>query len=346
MSPPPLGIRGTGMVSGVGLSAPACCAAIRAAIDNFQETRFIDAGGEWIIGSMVPLEKPWRGIAKLARMLALALGECTASTPQLRLDDIPVLLCLAEPQRPGRPTDMGQRAIEETGALLGTSLNPRSRVIEQGHVSLVTALHQARRLLVEDRLPRVIIAGVDSLLSAPTLRELEEKDHLLTSQNSDGFIPGEAAAAVLVELARPDDAPQLQALGIGWAEEKATPDSELPLRADGLVQAIKAALQESGWNLGAIDFRMTDLSGDQYAFKEAALALTRLLRQRKEELDIWHPADCIGEVGAAIGPVMLTVLSFAMQEGFSPGPNVLCHLGNDDGKRSAIVLTYRPVKAA
>ena len=53
-------IIGSGMVSAVGLSAPASCAAIRCAIDNFQETRFIDCGGEWLIAASVPLEQPWR----------------------------------------------------------------------------------------------------------------------------------------------------------------------------------------------------------------------------------------------------------------------------------------------
>ncbi|XQC89195.1 TIGR02270 family protein [Pseudomonas aeruginosa] len=43
-----LSIVASGMVSAVGLSAPASCAAIRCALDNFQETRFIDQGGEWL----------------------------------------------------------------------------------------------------------------------------------------------------------------------------------------------------------------------------------------------------------------------------------------------------------
>jgi hypothetical protein len=65
------------MMTGVGLTAEASCAAIRCAIDNFQETRFIASGGEWIIGSEVPLEEPWRGIPRLARLLR-PTGECQA----------------------------------------------------------------------------------------------------------------------------------------------------------------------------------------------------------------------------------------------------------------------------
>lgn len=56
-------IIGSGMVSAVGLSAPASCAAIRCAIDNFQETRFIDRGGEWLIAASVPWNSPGAGAA-------------------------------------------------------------------------------------------------------------------------------------------------------------------------------------------------------------------------------------------------------------------------------------------
>ena len=89
-----------------------------------------------------------------------------------------------------------------------------------------------------------------------------------------------------------------------------------------------------------LDFRITDLSGEQYYFKEASLALSRTLRKRKEEFDIWHPADCIGEVGSALSAIMLTVIKFACEKEYSKGNNILAHLGNDDGKRSSMILLW------
>ena len=53
-----LAIVGSGMVSGVGLSAPASCAAIRCAISNFQETRFMDSA----ISSEVSYLLGWLGV--------------------------------------------------------------------------------------------------------------------------------------------------------------------------------------------------------------------------------------------------------------------------------------------
>lgn len=67
---------------------------------------------------------------------------------------------------------------------------------------------------------------------------------------------------------------------------------------------------------------------------------------RKEFFHIWHPADCIGEVGAAIGPAMLVVTLAASRKAYGDGPNILCHLGNDAGQRAAALLSYQPVRAA
>jgi 3-oxoacyl-[acyl-carrier-protein] synthase-1 len=343
MSGQPLAILSSGMISGVGLTAPASCAAIRCGIDNFQETRFIDSGGEWIMGSSVPMEKPWRGIAKLSKMLASAFQECLSSESILVLEEIPIVFCLSEKDRPGRFAELEERIFLETQEEIGIRFHEKSSLLSHGRVGLGIALQQARRLIYGENIPRVIIAGVDSLLVEPTLNAYEEQERLLTSQNSNGFIPGEAAAAVLVGPALASNEEQLLCLGVGSGVERATEQSELPLRADGLVQAIRAALTEAGCSLGAMDFRITDVSGGQYSFKEANLALTRILRERQEEFDIWHPADCIGEVGAAIGAVILVVCLAATRKAYAPGNNILCHLANEDGNRVAIVLSYKSV---
>src|SRR5260221_14676114 len=79
-----IAILASGMVTGVGLDAPSSCAAIRCAIDNFSETRFMDQEGEWIIGSQVQLEQPWRGLPKLVHMVVPAIRECLALAQSTR----------------------------------------------------------------------------------------------------------------------------------------------------------------------------------------------------------------------------------------------------------------------
>ena len=102
------------------------------------------------------------------------------------------------------------------------------------------------------------------------------------------------------------------------------------------MQAVRAALGEAGVTLKDCDHRIADVNGEQYRFKEAALAITRLLRDRKVLFSLWHPADCIGEVGASTLPAILAMLS-ACRKDYLPGPICLGHIGNDDDKRAASV---------
>jgi len=332
-------LRG-GLVTSVGLDAPSACAAIRGAISGFEEISYPDRAGAYISGACVPIDARRRGINRLAHMVAMAVKESLMGV-EVQNDSLPLLLCVAEEDRPGRINRLEDKLIVELNATLGGILHKtKSTTVSHGRVGGVIALGHARRLVHEEGFPLVVIAGVDSLLARPTLREFERRDRLKTSHNSDGFIPGEAAAAVVV-AAPPGRGDRLVCVGLGYGTENAAIESGTPLRADGLTEAIKAAFSDAGCDSSEVDFRITDNSGEQYYFKEAALALARTLRVRKEEFDIWHPADCIGEVGAAIGPAILTVALVASQKGYAAGDGILCQLGGDNGQRAAAVLRYQ-----
>ncbi|MET0068545.1 MAG: hypothetical protein ABW096_00795 [Candidatus Thiodiazotropha sp.] len=337
----PLAITATGMVTGVGLNAPATCAAIRCAIDNFQETRFMDSGGEWILGCEVPMEKPWRGKTKLIKMAAAAINEVLQGNPEINTVQTPLLLCLAEHSRPGRIIGDDTQLFNDLQEELGLEFDDQSLVIAAGHVSVAIALKHARELIHQQGKRHVLLAASDTMLVTPTLAYYEEKDRLLTSKNSNGFIPGEAGAALLVESGSGKTGNVLCCEGLGFAVEASHVESEEPLRAEGLTEAIKKSLHDAECEMGDLDFRITDISGEQYYFKEASLALSRTLRQRKEEFDIWHPTDCIGDVGSALGLIMLSVLKAACTKNYSMGNRMVAHLGNDEGKRISIVLTWR-----
>lgn len=340
MSAQPLAVLNSGLVTSVGLSAPAACAAIRVKLTNPTPTRFVDSAGEWIMSHAVALDRPLRGLPKLAHMAAMALQECLQNVPVEDWERIPVLLCVAERARPGRFDGLESQLLAEIRTLLGTArFAEQTAVIPHGRVSCAIGLLQARKLIYDGAVPAVVIVAVDSLLSWPTLRVLEQQQRLLTNANSNGFIPGEAATAVLV--GKPVRSPCLSIEGLGFATEAASIESEQPLRAEGLTNAITAALADAGCEMHELDFRIVDIAGEQYYFKEATLALGRTLKRRKAEFDLWHPAECIGEVGSAIGPMLLTVADAACRKNYAPGPSILMHGGSDAGHRCAIVARFR-----
>jgi 3-oxoacyl-[acyl-carrier-protein] synthase-1 len=326
------------LVSAVGLSAPAACAAIRAGIANSSDSTFVNSAGEKIVAHQVPLEHPWRGVAKLAKMAAPAIKEALQRVPRKEWQHIPVILCVAEHDRPGRLMGLDEALLPEIFAELGTEFAARSAIVPHGRAGIGRALAYACELLGDPGIGRVVVAATDSYLTAETLREYDRLGRLLAPKNSNGFIPGEGAAALLVEPTT--EGIQLRCNGIGFASEQAHIESEQPLRAEGLVRAIRSALGDAGCTMGDLDFRITDISGEHYYFKEAAHALSRLLKVRKQEFDLWHPAQCIGETGAVIGVASIVVLHAACHKGYTPGTNMLFHAGNDSGERTALILNF------
>ncbi len=338
-----LRILAAGMVTAVGLDAASSCAAMRGRLDGFAETRFVGSGGDWQIGAAVPLPRNWIGRKRLVRLAAGAVVEVMdqvppgASAPAL-------ILCLAEPERPGDPSrdaaDLAREIVEIA------ELPPRIplHLVTHGRPSGFVALERAQRMLDRGTADHVIIAGVDSYLTGPAIAHYLSAARLLTPQNANGFIPGEAAAAVLCS-AQP--APGLVLAGLGLAREEAylyngldTEGAHLPLRGDGMTAAYKAALAQAGVDLAGIEYRISDLIGEQYFFKQATLASLRLERGRSAFQDLWSPAESLGNIGAAVVPVMLGMALIAARKGYDMGSPVLVEASSDQGACGAAVL-YR-----
>lgn len=336
-------ILGTGLVTSVGFTTAACCCAFRAKITNPFETSFIDSSGEWIMAHQVNFDRPSTGLTKLAKMAALAIEEALQSINRDQWRRLPILLCVAETERPGRMSGLDDLLLKQIQDELDISFASSSAVVPHGRVSVAMALAQARILLESAKVPGVLIVSADSLLSEPTLSHYERKNRLLTESNSNGFMPGEGAGALWIGAGGEGRLPQLLCTGIGFGHELAHIDSGEPLRAEGLTNAIKASLGDCGRQLHDMDFRITDNSGEQYYFKEATLALSRILRQRKEDFDIWHPAECIGEAGAVSGVAVIAAAREACFKSYVPGPNILTHWANDAGQRAAVTLEFREV---
>jgi len=275
---------------------------------------------------------------KLARMAAMAIDEAMAEVPRAKWRDIPLLLCVAEPERPGRAQGLDDRLVIDIEETLRARFASQSAIVPHGRIAVAVALSQARDLIHRHKLSHVLIAATDSLLSWPTLSYYERRGRLLTMRNSDGFMPGEGAGALLVGNFTSEA--RLMCTGLGFGTEQAHIDAERPLRADGMAQAFKAALGDAVREMHDIDYLISDLSGEQYYFKESALALARTLRQHKEEFDLWHPGECTGESGAAAGAIVVALADAACRNGYTKGCNILAHMANDAGGRAAITFQY------
>jgi 3-oxoacyl-[acyl-carrier-protein] synthase-1 len=337
-----MNIVATGMVCSVGLTAETTCAAIRAKIVGFEELPFADNGGEPITGAPVPgVDPKLKRRNRLVELLALALEDCLLSGSVKRTASIPLLVGLAEAERPGGGGAWADAIIRDVEAKLSTQFDPaRSATLPEGHTSGFEALRTARDLLTDPAVPACLVCGVDSYVNASSLMWLERHGRLKTPENSDGVIPGEAAACALV--VRPEAAPRngcvARVIGLGFGREEASVMTDEPLLGLGLAAAGRSALAEAGLTMQEIDLRFSDVGGESYGFREQTLLLCRLQKQHRDWTPLWHNSESIGETGAASGIGQLVVVQQAFRKHYAPGARVLCATSADRGERAVAVL--------
>ncbi len=335
-----LSIISSGMVTALGFNAPATLAALRSGVSGVGATPWPDIEtGEPLRGARVKLPHWWEGVGKLADLVAPAIHECLQTEVLESITNIPLLVGVAAHSRPGRTEGLDENLLDEVYSRLDLPKHKDSKLFPFDEAGCFHALLAAQNLLTSTNASYVVVAGVDSFLTSATLNGFMKNRRLMTSTNSNGFFPGEAGTAVLVGKCSSQHPEALCIYGLGLKQEIATIESTEPFQAKGLTQAMKQALDSAGVLLKDIAYRTTDLTGEHYKFKEAAFAAARLnSSDRKTPLDLWHPIEYLGAIGAAVLPCLLGQIMHAAQKGYAPGPIALCHVGTDDGIRAAMVV--------
>jgi 3-oxoacyl-[acyl-carrier-protein] synthase-1 len=341
-------ITGTGMVCPVGLSAVSACAAKRAGISAFAELPYSDNAGEPVIGGSVPgLCWTLARDSRLVMLLTKALTDLLNGQPDLQWVHVPLLVCLAESGRPGGGAALARSIVKWIENELKVQFHPtNSRAFPSGHTAGFEALREARNLIQRGDVPACIVCATDSFLNAASLFWLDQHYRLKTPANRDGVIPGEAAAAVLVQ-ADPSAAATVEVIGLGFAKEQASILSEEPLLGLGLAAAARSALGQAKLGLNEIDVRLSDVTGELYGFKELPLIEGRLMRVvRKEAQPLWHWAEAIGDSGAAAGVAQLVLANEAFKKGYAPGQRAICFSSSVAGERAVAVLRHCQTSAS
>jgi 3-oxoacyl-[acyl-carrier-protein] synthase-1 len=185
--------------------------------------------------------------------------------------------------------------------------------------------------------------GVDTFLRQSVADAYVAERRVLTPGNSNGFIPGEAACAVLVAPASQREDCELRIIGWGDSREAGTVLSDKPLTGHGLTSALGDALKEAGLTWADTQYWLTDQNAEHYKAKECTLAQMRLERRTQpaaHPFQIWHPIEFLGEIGSAIGPGLLGLGLASSEGGYAPGPLALMSVSEDSGERAAFVLQW------
>lgn len=332
-------IAAAGACCSLGYNLDAISCALRAGYDGFQESKYAFDGAEPVRVACLPDTEIW-GAERLANWLIYALGNCMDGVPTLELESVPLFLLTLESERPHGAEHLQFETAIKAQQSLELTFHPDSRIVAGGKAGLGIALEQIADLFAKGG-TRALLIGVDSLISGQSIKHYLREKRLLMPGNGYGFVPGEGAAALLLEACSPA-APGVHIAGFGRGQAIGRPDGSVPSRGRGLTQAMRAALSQAGHTTEALQFRLSDQNGEAFFAREASHALTRVSVPGSASPKTLTTADCTGEIGAATGPLMLAWLTRLMPREDGPGHCGLIHLANDNGERSAVVVHYVP----
>lgn len=328
---PPVRIVGSGAICAIGLSVRQIWAAARAGISRSASSSVHDRHFEPITMALLPEDvlEPLSpdvqamplgdGQARMLRLAQPALAQALSVAQQTS----PVPLFLGLPESPTQPRPVTDKAWLE--ALVGLGQFPialqASAVFPVGRASFFFALQAAFKHLSEGKSRSVVVGGVDTFLQLRRLAELDAEERLLGERRMNGFIPGEGAAfVVLTNTPSTDGLPSTVLTGLGTAMDPGHRYSESPDKGEGLANAIEAMRATMVPPSGPAQVVFAGLNGEGENAKEWGVAQLRHNDVLNPEAMIEHPADRFGDVGAAMGVMLLALADAAMLLGHREGP--------------------------
>jgi 3-oxoacyl-[acyl-carrier-protein] synthase-1 len=344
-------IVGTGAMTAVGVSTAETAASVRAALARFTEIDYYDRElarftvAEVIddaLPALAPSVESVPGLtARELRMLRLAASPLRESLARFNAIAAAPGLVLALPEpRPKHPCDRRSflRCLAtQTGGAFSLQQSDCSHT---GRAGGITAIGQAAEVIRIGQATVMLAGGVDTYRDLYALGTLDLERRVKSEVHLDGFVPGEAAAFVL--LARRDVAvragvPVIAGLSpVSFAFETGHLYSEEPYRGDGLATAISQLVRA-----GAIDAPIEEvyssMNGESHWAKEWGVAYARNRAAFAPAHRIHHPADSLGDTGSACGPLMVALAAHGMKQGYHRAP-FLIYGSSDDGPRAAIVV--------
>ena len=340
-------VTGIGVVSAVGLSPEEVAASVRSGTAMFSETAIMDRRFEPVVlaeipdDALPPLADPLAeaGLtSREARMVRLAAPALEQALGFLPSGAAPPPLVLALPDTETTRALDGDRFLDALAVQVPGFDRKRSRASFRGRAGGLVALGYAGEFLKAGA-PYVLAGGVDSFRDLYVLATLDSEQRLKSQSNLDGFIPGEGAAFLLLE-SRASGAANGRAIAavpvIGGAREPGHLYSEETYRGEGLAGAFASML--SNGVPGPVQEVYSSMNGESHWAKEWGVAFMRNRAAFREGHGMHHPADCLGDAGAAAGPLMVALAALGIRDGYRRSP-ALVYGSSDRGERAAVLVT-------
>lgn len=332
----------------LGITADTSMAAVRAGIGQISEHPFIvDQMGEPVMMAQDSQLSPWlTGPQRCIEMATTALLEiCRKLKPVWHGNwSIPTFLCMAE-ERPGW-TQAHMLAVRD-----GLISRPMPivfhpiEIVALGHAAGLKALEIAYTRIQAEKYELSAIIGVDSYWEHETLVWLDQNRQLATSYHRGAFFPGEGAGAFIIAsdavLRRLGLDSMAVVRGIGTAKETNTIKTDAICLGEGLTECVRKAVMPLHLPDEAVEGIICDINGERYRSEEWGFALLRIPEAFVDPSAYDVPASCWGDVGAASGPLFVTMAVTAAQRGWAKGMHYLIWTSSEGGQRAAAALALQ-----
>jgi 3-oxoacyl-[acyl-carrier-protein] synthase-1 len=231
-----------------------------------------------------------------------------------------------------------QRLARQTGNAFDVALSRSDFVDRAG--GLMAVAH-ASNLIRAQQARFMIAGGVDSFRDSFLLGVFNAQKRIKSTNQLDGFVPGEGAAFLLLTHRNTANqmglAPLAHVSSVAQGFEPGHLYSQEPYRGDGLAGAVSAFFAEN--QLPEPVFEVySSMNGENHWAKEWGVAYLRNRDSFHSDFRIHHPADCFGEVGAASGPILMGLAIAGMWRGYRRSP-CLVYCSADLGERAVMAVT-------
>jgi len=334
---PPLWVHGAGAVTACGLTWAQSAAAFVSALDGFDEQVALDAIGPTQVVAPVPAD--WRlkpdaatWLLNLAERAAGEAMEAAAAPPERTL-----VICAPPASARGHPCweeTTPQAFAAALGARLGGGFPATPRIVDGGPAALFAVLPEAAQALARGRADRLLLVGVDSLVTAADFAALR-RARRLQGDTAQGLVPGEGAGAVVLG---PAPGGALALVSVGAAEEAHPVTGERQSQGRGMQRALEAACADPALPERLVDFVVANFNGERYGGLEALIFRSRFYRTHREYMATVYPAMSFGETGSAGGVLALAMAAAAAEGGYAPGRHAMLEVASDGGLRAAALL--------
>lgn len=295
----------------------------------------------------VQLEPDHFGWPRIAELAASAITEIQEQTEGAipASERFTVLLTLPE-TRPGFSEASARQVADAVSARVRSSARPLGvEIVGRGHAggleALAVAAERAGRGRGRGQGRFFLVCGAESYLEEDTLDWLEEHGRLMAAGVRNGFVPGEAAGALLLATGDAIDrcslSPFAAVRGVGMSTERRTLLSGQESFGEGLTRAIEAALSGLQLPEEAVDAVVCDINGERYRTEEWGFALLRAQHAIKTTDYELHTGSW-GDVGAATGALQCIMAVQSWRRNYAEGPRALVCAGSNGGLRGAAVL--------